>query len=161
MEMPTRCVKCGEIFELLDGLTSEKWFPPRNGTGTVICAPCGNEEREEIERDEEISELKEEIEEAAYTLKSSRDRLIELGVPTPDGDLNHLSEVFRIVEGATRGDMEKVRNYAGLLAEKLEADGEANSAKWLRQIVEGKAGAHIVPHDLHAVALDKQEGERP
>lgn len=66
------------------------------------------------------------------------------------GDANrtpHLSEVFRIVEGATRGDLQKVKSYAGLLADKLEEDGEANSARWLRQIVEGKAGAQIVPHD--------------
>jgi hypothetical protein len=65
----------------------------------------------------------------------------------PNGsNLKYLSEVFRIVEGATRGDMDKVRNYAGLLAEKLEEDGEANAAKWLRQIVEGNAGARMVPH---------------
>jgi hypothetical protein len=59
--------------------------------------------------------------------------------------LNHLSEVFRIVEGATRGDLRKVKAYAGLLAEKLDEDGEANAARWLRQIVEGNAGARIVP----------------
>lgn len=59
--------------------------------------------------------------------------------------LNHLSEVFRIVEGATRGDLAKVEAYAGLLADKLDEDGEENSAKWLRQIIEGKAGARIIP----------------
>jgi uncharacterized Zn finger protein (UPF0148 family) len=145
MEMPTPCVKCGEVFELLDGLTSEKWFPERNGRGTIICEPCGREEREEIERDEEISELKEQIDEAEYVVRSARDRLVELGerVALP----LHLSEVFRIVEGATRGDSEKVKAYAGLLADKLEEDGEANSAKWLRQIIEGNAGARIVAHE--------------
>lgn len=73
MEMPTPCEKCGELFELLDGLTSEKWHP-----NIIICEPCGKEEREEIERDEEISALKEEIEEAEYTLKSARERLAVL-----------------------------------------------------------------------------------
>jgi hypothetical protein len=64
----------------------------------------------------------------------------------------HLSEVFRIVEGATRGDKEKVRNYAHLLADKLEADGEANSAKWLRQIADGNAGACIIAHQSDSTA---------
>jgi hypothetical protein len=73
---------------------------------------------------------------------------------------NHLSEVFRIVEGATRGDMKKVRAYAELLAEKLEADGETNSARWLRQILEGKAGARIVPHSTDpSRARSAQKGE--
>ncbi len=74
MEMPTPCQKCGDLFELLDGLTSEKWYP-----NIIICEPCGLTEREEIERDEEISALKEEISEAEYTLKSARKRLAELG----------------------------------------------------------------------------------
>lgn len=78
MEMPTPCVKCGEIFELNDGWTSEKWFPVRNGTGTIICEPCGREEEAEIERDEEISALNEEIEQAEYTLNSARNRLAEM-----------------------------------------------------------------------------------
>ena len=73
MEMPTPCQKCGEIFDLNDGLTSEKWFP-----NTIICEPCGKIERAEIERDEEISALKEQIEEAEYTLKSARERLAEV-----------------------------------------------------------------------------------
>jgi hypothetical protein len=60
----------------------------------------------------------------------------------------HLSEVFRIVEGATRGDKDKVKAYAHLLADKLEEDGEANSAKWLRQIADGKPGARIVAHEV-------------
>lgn len=74
MEMPTPCQRCDGWFELLDGLTSEKWYP-----GTIICEPCGRTEREEIERDEEISALKEEIAEAEYTIKSNRERLAELG----------------------------------------------------------------------------------
>jgi hypothetical protein len=140
MEMPTPCEKCGEVFELLDGLTSEKWFK-----GYIICEPCGSAERAEIERDEEISALKEEIEGAEYTLKSARKRLVELGERVaPAKRSAYLSEVFRIVEGATRADFDKMHRYAALLADKLEADGEENSARWLRQILEGKAGARIV-----------------
>jgi hypothetical protein len=74
MEMPTPCEKCGGIFELLDGLTSEKWFP-----SIIICEPCGQEEEAEVERDEEISALKEQVGDALYTLNSANKRLAELG----------------------------------------------------------------------------------
>ncbi|MCC6817996.1 MAG: hypothetical protein IT245_03785 [Bacteroidia bacterium] len=75
MEMPTPCQKCGEIFDLLDGLSSFKWFP-----NTVICEKCGNKEVEEIEKDEEIEDLKAAIEDAEYTIVSAKKRLQELGV---------------------------------------------------------------------------------
>ena len=32
MDMPTPCQKCGNLFDLNDGVGSEKWFP-----NTVIC----------------------------------------------------------------------------------------------------------------------------
>lgn len=51
-----------------------------------------------------------------------------------------LSELFRIVDGALRQDAPKVRNYALLVAEKLEAGGDAISAKRLRRLVEEKSG---------------------
>lgn len=73
MEMPTPCEKCGDIFELLDGLTSEKWFP-----NTIICESCGQKEKEEIERDEEIEELKDRISDAEITIRYAKERLKEL-----------------------------------------------------------------------------------
>lgn len=51
----------------------------------------------------------------------------------------HLSELFRIVEGAIRLDGVKVRNYAALLADKLSADGDDASAQRLRKILDAKA----------------------
>jgi len=51
----------------------------------------------------------------------------------------YLSEIFRIVEGALRLDGEKVKNYANLLAEKLQADGNDAEARRLRTIIEEKA----------------------
>lgn len=74
MEMPTPCQKCGEIFDLLDGYDSEKWYP-----NTTICASCFKKEEKEIEVDEEISELKESLADAEYTIKDCTKRLIELG----------------------------------------------------------------------------------
>lgn len=51
----------------------------------------------------------------------------------------HLSELFRIVEGALRLDGVKVRNYAALLADKLAADGDDASAQRLKKILDAKA----------------------
>lgn len=51
-----------------------------------------------------------------------------------------LSELFRIVDGGIRQDTSKVRNYALLVAEKLETGGDSISAKRLRQLVEEKSG---------------------
>ncbi len=73
MEMPTPCQKCGNIFDLNDGTASEKWFP-----NTVICNGCGANEYSEIEKDEEISDLKISIEDAEITIRDSHKRLKEL-----------------------------------------------------------------------------------
>jgi ATPase family associated with various cellular activities (AAA) len=59
----------------------------------------------------------------------------------------YLSEVFRIVEGALRLDGEKVRNYALLLAEKLQEDGDETTANRLRRLVQEK-GHQLRPTQL-------------
>lgn len=74
MEMPTPCQKCGGWFELNDGTGSIKWFPD-----TVICPACGVEEDKEIERDEEIQDLKNAIDDAIHTIKDSITALRSLG----------------------------------------------------------------------------------
>lgn len=51
------------------------------------------------------------------------------------GSEMYLSELFKIIEGANKLDSAKVNNYATLLAEKLESDGEATSARRLRKIL--------------------------
>jgi hypothetical protein len=78
MEMPTPCQKCGKWFDLNDGTGSAKWFP-----NTVICQKCGDEEEKEIECDEEIEDLKNSIDDAEFTIKEARGRLIELGIDVP------------------------------------------------------------------------------
>lgn len=57
----------------------------------------------------------------------------------------HYSEVLRIIEGATRGDIRKVQSYANLLADKLEADGDKTTAQRIRKVAAGDAGAQIIP----------------
>lgn len=73
MEMPTPCNSCGDLFDLNDGY--ESFRKP----GIVICKPCARKEEEEIDREEEIIELKAQIADAEYTLKAAKERLAELG----------------------------------------------------------------------------------
>jgi SpoVK/Ycf46/Vps4 family AAA+-type ATPase len=47
-----------------------------------------------------------------------------------------MSELFRIVNGALRLDTDKVRNYTAYLADRLEKDGDATSARRLRKMLE-------------------------
>ncbi|HKB58933.1 MAG TPA: AAA family ATPase [Gallionellaceae bacterium] len=51
-------------------------------------------------------------------------------------ELRFINEVFRIVNGALRLDVDKVRNYTAFLADKLEAAGEATAAGRLRKMLE-------------------------
>lgn len=73
MEMPCPCQKCGGWFDLNDGRGSDKWFPD-----TVICEACANIEQKEIEIEEEIEELKCEMDDAEDTIKSGKKRMAEL-----------------------------------------------------------------------------------
>ena len=50
-------------------------------------------------------------------------------------DVNFIGELFRIVNGALRLDLDKVRNYTAFLAEKLERAGDASSAGRLRKML--------------------------
>lgn len=51
-------------------------------------------------------------------------------------DVRFVSELVRIVNGALRLDVEKVRNYTAFLAQKLEAAGEATAAERLRKALD-------------------------
>jgi len=51
-------------------------------------------------------------------------------------DLSFMSELFRIVNGALRLDIDKVRNYTAFLAEKLEKAGDEASAARLRKMLD-------------------------
>lgn len=50
-------------------------------------------------------------------------------------DIRFLNEVVRIVNGALRLDIDKVRNYTAFLAEKLEDAGEKTTANHLRKLL--------------------------
>jgi SpoVK/Ycf46/Vps4 family AAA+-type ATPase len=51
-------------------------------------------------------------------------------------DKRFMNELFRIVNGALRLDIDKVRNYTAFLAEKLEKEGDKTSAGRLRKLLE-------------------------
>lgn len=51
-------------------------------------------------------------------------------------DIRFMSELFRIISGALRLDVDKVRNYTAFLADKLEKAGDTASAKRLRKMLE-------------------------
>lgn len=51
-------------------------------------------------------------------------------------DYRFMSELFRIVNGALRLDIDRVRNYTAFLAEKLEKEGDVTSAGRLRKLLE-------------------------
>ncbi len=51
-------------------------------------------------------------------------------------DIRFMSELFRIVNGALRLDIDKVRNYSAFLADKLEKAGDKTSATRLRKMLD-------------------------
>lgn len=51
-------------------------------------------------------------------------------------EFRFMNEVFRIVNGALRLDIQKVRNYTAFLAEKLEQAGDGSAAARLRKMLE-------------------------
>jgi hypothetical protein len=83
-------------------------------------------------------------------------RLIKWHYRLMDQDNSYMSELFRIVNGALRLDIDKVRNYTSFLAEKLEKAGDLASAGRLRKMLEesdqqlrpaGSAFARALPVD--------------
>ena len=46
-----------------------------------------------------------------------------------------MNEVFRIINGALRLDVERVRNYTSFLADKLEASGDVSAARRLKKLL--------------------------
>lgn len=74
-------------------------------------------------------------------------------------NLSFMSELFRIVNGALRLDIDKVRNYTAFLADKLEKAGDQASAGRLRKMLEesdqqirpaGAAFAKALPVDAES-----------
>jgi MoxR-like ATPase len=62
-------------------------------------------------------------------------------------DDRFINEVFRIINGALRLDIEKVKNYTAFLADKLEQSGDKESASYLRKMLKDSE------HQLHPTGV--------
>lgn len=73
-------------------------------------------------------------------------------------DNRFINELFRIIQGALRLDIDKVRNYTNFLAEKLENEGERVLAMRLRRILQ-ESDHQLRPTDVsfsNAVPVDSE-----
>jgi hypothetical protein len=71
-------------------------------------------------------------------------------------DQRSMNELFRIVGGALRLDIDKVRNYTAFLADKLEKEGDAVSAGRLRKML-NESDHELRPSEArfpHALPID-------
>lgn len=73
MEMPTPCQKCGNIFDLNDGVGSGKWFP-----NTIICETCGIKEDKIVELESELEAVKLDLENAKWDVTHYGKRVDEI-----------------------------------------------------------------------------------
>lgn len=64
-----------------------------------------------------------------------------------NNDKRFISELFRIVNGALRLDIDKVRNYTAFLADNLEKEGDKASATRLRKMLE-ESDQQLRPTDI-------------
>lgn len=83
-------------------------------------------------------------------------RIVKCYICLMESNNRFINELFRIVNGALRLDIDKVRNYTAFLADKLEKDGDVSSAQRLRKMLEendhqlrpaGAALANALPVD--------------
>lgn len=68
------------------------------------------------------------------------------------------TELFRIISGALKLDVLKVRNYSSFLADKLEAAGEASTAARLRKLLK-ETDHELRPADFRATASPPVDSE--
>ena len=115
MEMPTPCQHCNGIFDLNDGSASEKWYP-----NTIICESCGRREEEEIERDNEIEELRERYSNAKWEIEDARNQLIILGVSDIDDEKQEGAEKILPLTASESVSLTK-ENFWNELNERLPA----------------------------------------
>ena len=71
--------------------------------------------------------------------------------------MDNINEVLKILEGALQHNVRKAADYAGLLAEKLESDGEMRQAGMLRQKLARVPAQTLAPLSLqHSLPVDSE-----
>lgn len=71
--------------------------------------------------------------------------------------MDHLSEVLKIIDGALKSNQSMAVNYAGLLADKLEADGSRREARLVRERLARLPGAMSSLQGLTSEAGPKRQ----
>lgn len=66
------------------------------------------------------------------------------------------TEILRIIEGGLSKDIKKVFNYAKLLAEKVEKDGDSKMAKMIHKAIENRAVTTVTMDELLTTPVDQE-----
>lgn len=66
------------------------------------------------------------------------------------------TEILRIIEGGLAKDFKKVANYARMLADKLEKDGEENMAKMILRTLENRPAPTVTMDELLSTPVDQE-----
>lgn len=75
--------------------------------------------------------------------KFAREWIAAQAAALGDGPALHVGTVLRIIRHGREGNIRGLEAYAGLLADKLEADGEIESAKRVRRTAAGDYGSTL------------------
>lgn len=75
---------------------------------------------------------------------------------TKGGHQMYYSEISKIIEAGLNRDKEKVANFAKLLAQKLEADGETRGSARITAILEKKHNNQAIPDSLVPLPVDQE-----
>lgn len=92
MEMSTPCIHCGEIFDLYDGYSSEKWHENK-----TICESCFEKEKAEIEEDDRWCAINSEVASALYGLYKEEKLLHRLS----DNNKKKIKELSALLDGSS------------------------------------------------------------
>lgn len=65
-------------------------------------------------------------------------------------DNRYMNELFRIISGALRLDIQKVRNYTAFLADKLETAGDGDLAGRIRKLLDESFDHELRPAHISA-----------
>lgn len=66
------------------------------------------------------------------------------------------TEILRIIEGGLSKDLKKVYNYAKMLADKLEKDGEDKMAKMILRAIDNRPAATVSMDELLTTPVDQE-----
>ena len=81
---------------------------------------------------------------------------LSIFVSMKDKNMPFYTEILRIIEGGLAKDFKKVANYARMLADKLEKDGEENMAKMILRTLENRPAPTVTMDELLSTPVDQE-----